>query len=131
MQVGRKIGPKALNGWETRGNTFGLMSPSCGLAAESTISETRCFAVASRRCMNFGHARARVVAVTAYLFEGAAVRQSQKLRSAALRLHLPSGPEAFWVLLALSDETRYAVCGTSIPVIQSTGSKPALGEEYP
>jgi hypothetical protein len=25
---------------------------------------------------------------------------------AALRLHLPSGSEAFWVLLALSDETR-------------------------
>jgi hypothetical protein len=40
--------------------------------------------------------------------------QSQRLRSAApllgliaaLRLHLPFGPEAFWVLLALSQETR-------------------------
>jgi hypothetical protein len=44
----------------------------------------------------------------------AAVLQSQRLRSVAplpglivaLRLHLPFGPQAFWVLLALSDETR-------------------------
>jgi hypothetical protein len=56
----------------------------------------------------------RVLALTGHLFEGAAVPQSQRLRSvapllgliAALRLHLPFGPEAFWVLLALSDETR-------------------------
>jgi hypothetical protein len=46
----------------------------------------------------------RVVALIGYLFEGTAVRQSQKLRS--VRLHLPSGSEAFWVLLALSGETR-------------------------
>jgi len=56
----------------------------------------------------------RVLALTGDLLEGAAVPQSQRLRSvapllgliAALRLHLPFGPEAFWVLLALSDETR-------------------------
>jgi hypothetical protein len=59
-------------------------------------------------------ANMRVLALTGDLFEGAAVPQSQRLRSVApllglivaLRLHLPFGPEAFWVLLALSDETR-------------------------
>jgi hypothetical protein len=51
-------------------------------------------------------ANMRTLALTGYPFEGAAVRQSQKLRSVALRLHLPFGAEAFWVLLALSDETR-------------------------
>jgi hypothetical protein len=59
-------------------------------------------------------ANMRVLALTGHLFEGAAVPQSQRLRSVApllglivaLRLHLPFGPEAFWVLLALSDETR-------------------------
>jgi len=64
--------------------------------------------------MIFSRANMRVVALIGYLFEGAAARQSQKLRSAApligliaiLRLHLPSGSEAFWVLLALSEETR-------------------------
>jgi hypothetical protein len=74
------------------------MSLSCGFATESTIPETRRFAVVSRRC------NMRVVALIGYLFEGTAVRQSQKLRS--VRLHLPSGSEAFWVLLALSGETR-------------------------
>ncbi|MEH2614261.1 hypothetical protein [Bradyrhizobium sp. AZCC 1693] len=46
------------------------------------------------------------MALIGYLFESAAARQSQKLRSVALRLDLPSGSEAFWVLLALSEETR-------------------------
>jgi hypothetical protein len=80
------------------------MSLSCGFATESTIPETRRFAVVSRRCMIFSRANMRVVALIGYLFEGTAVRQSQKLRS--VRLHLPSGSEAFWVLLALSGETR-------------------------
>jgi hypothetical protein len=56
--------------------------------------------------MIFSRANVRVVALIGYSFEGTAVRQSQKLRSVALRLHLPSGTEAFWVLLALSGETR-------------------------
>jgi len=56
--------------------------------------------------MIFSRANMRVVALIGYLFEGAAARQSQKLRSVALRLHLPSDEEAIWVLLALSGETR-------------------------
>jgi hypothetical protein len=56
--------------------------------------------------MIFSRANTRVVALIFYLFEGTAVRQTQKLRSVVLRLHLPSGSEAFWVLLALSGETR-------------------------
>jgi hypothetical protein len=83
-----------------------LISPSCGFAAESTITENPAIAVASRRCLIFSHANMRIVALIGYLSESAAVRQSQKLRSVALRLHLPSGSEAFWVLLALSGETR-------------------------
>jgi hypothetical protein len=62
------------------------MSPSCGFATESTIPETRRFAVVSRRCMIFSRANMRVVALIGYLFESAAARQSQKLRSVALRL---------------------------------------------
>jgi len=56
--------------------------------------------------MIFSCANMRVVALIGYLFEGAAARQSPKLRSVALILHLPSGSDAFWVLLALSGETR-------------------------
>jgi hypothetical protein len=56
--------------------------------------------------MNFGHADMRAAALIGCLFEGVAVRQSQKLRSVALWRHLPPGSEASWVLLALSNETR-------------------------
>ncbi|MEH2526034.1 MULTISPECIES: hypothetical protein [unclassified Bradyrhizobium] len=82
-----------------------MMSLSCGFATESTIPEMDvCGGVPG--CMNFDHANMRVMVRICHLFEGAAVRQSKKLRSEALRLHLPSGSEAFLVLLALSGETR-------------------------
>ena len=91
------------------------MSLSCGFATNSTVPEMRRVRVTSPRCTNFRQPAARIALLTAHR-SGVlrCVIQSQRLRSvapllgvmAALRLHLPFGPEAFWVLLALSDETR-------------------------
>jgi hypothetical protein len=91
-----------------------LISLSCGFATNSTVPELRDGGrVTSRRCTNFRQPAVRIALLIANR-SGAAVRRSQGLRSGplagarlqALTLHLPFGSEAFWVLLALSDETR-------------------------
>jgi hypothetical protein len=69
--------------------------------------------VMSRRCTNFRQPAVRIAALTAKRsgYCGApiakvAIGGSLGGLIAALRHHLPFGSEAFWVLLALSEETR-------------------------
>jgi hypothetical protein len=91
------------------------MSLSCGFATNSTIPENAADAgyvpalheFSSAGCADRSADRQSLGALRYS-------NQSQRLRSAApllgliaaLRLHLPFGSEAFWVLLALSQETR-------------------------
>jgi hypothetical protein len=90
------------------------MSLSCGFATNSIMPDMPPVRVTSRRCTNFRQPGCADRAADRRSLGGAALLQSQWLRSvvlllgliAALRLHLPFGPDAFWVLLALSDETR-------------------------
>ena len=87
------------------------MSLSCGFATNSTIPEAHQMPIASQRGIKISPAWRLDRSANR---SGVAVLQSQGLRSAApllgliavLRLHLPFGSEAFWVLLALSQETR-------------------------
>ncbi|MEH2495981.1 hypothetical protein V1294_002460 [Bradyrhizobium sp. AZCC 1678] len=109
---GEKQGPKALNKRGTRGNTFGLMSLSCGFATNSTVPEVRRVRIGSRRCMNFRQQAVRIARPIANR-SGAATHQSKVAicgpvagPDCSFAFHLPFGSEAFWVLLALSEETR-------------------------
>jgi hypothetical protein len=93
--------------------TFGLIAVGCGFATNSIVSEMR-------RGSGLRPAAARIFASRPVQTRGwspiawgcgaaiakVAIRPLCWGPIAALRLHLPSGPEAFWVLLALSDETR-------------------------
>jgi hypothetical protein len=89
------------------------MSLSCGFAMDSTVPEMRRVPIVSWRCMNFRQPAVRIALPIANR-SGRLQCTNRRLRSvapllavmAAVRLHLPFGPEAFWVLLALSDETR-------------------------
>ena len=82
-------------------------------ATNSTIPQRR-DAGYSRHCSEFFDSAVSDRALIAIALGGLAVLQSQRLRSAApllgaycsFELHLPSRLEAFWVLLALSQETR-------------------------
>ena len=86
------------------------MSFNCGFATNSTYPVP----VTPPRCTNFRQRPVRIALPIAHRSGVLPVLQSQRLRCAAhlisliaiLRLHLPSGSEAFWVLLALSEETR-------------------------
>jgi hypothetical protein len=91
------------------------MSLSCGFATNSTIPENAKDAVTSRRCTNFRQPVVRIAALIANRSgccgalinrKGCDRRPLCWARLQALRLHLPFGSEAFWVLLALSQETR-------------------------
>jgi len=91
------------------------MSLSCGFATNSTIPENATDAGYVPALHEFSPpGRADRGADRQSLGVLRYSNQSQGLRSAApllgliaaLRLHLPFGSEAFWVLLALSQETR-------------------------
>jgi hypothetical protein len=92
-----------------------LISLVCGFDPNSTVPEVRRGpAVTSRRCTNFRQPAVLIVLLTA---RRSGVLQCSNRKGcdqwplllgliAALRSHLPSGSEAFGVLLALADETR-------------------------
>jgi len=87
------------------------MSLSCGFAMNSTIPEVHQMPSPSRRGIRISPAWRLACGWSAHHL-GVAVIAMVAICGplvcliAALRLHLPSGSEAFWVLLALSDETR-------------------------
>jgi hypothetical protein len=114
VQFWRKIGPKALNGRGIPAPDFRFDIAQLRFCHEFDRSRTADgVRVTSRRCTNFRQPAVRIALLIANR-SGAAAHHSQRLRSgppccgpiAALTLHLPFGSEAFWVSLALSDETR-------------------------
>ena len=85
------------------------MSPGCGFATNPTVPEMRRVPGYIPRCTNFRQPVVRI-ALPAVNRSGVLRRSNRKgcdLRPLMdWRFHLPFGPEAFWVLLALSEETR-------------------------